>query len=377
MSGASSKEKPSSLYAKERRRSRLAIAAGATIRPQCASRFAFLPPAAARSTSRASARTASTWWRWSPSTPANDTKQRLRRFARQPGGQIATALAACARLGWRARYIGRFGDDDLGAQSRESLIDAGVDVSAAPSMAGTTNQFAIILVDARTGTRTILWDRHPGLTMEPADVPEEAVTSARVFMLDCHAPPAATHAARCARRANIPTLVDVDTPAPGILELLQQIDIIIAAESFPAAVTGHAEIGRALDALARESNALLVLRDAGRRRQPRAMRRSRDSDARFSGGLCRHDRRRRRLPGSIRGRLPASAGGRDRGRARVCERRGGPQLLRPGSARSAAATRGGRATPANPVTESRSAKARSRSERCELVTREKRSGEGL
>ena len=81
---------------------------------------------------------------------------------------MATAMAACARLGWRARYIGRFGDDDLGVASRNSLIDAGVDVTASRTMKGATNEFAIVLVDARTGERTVLWDRHPALTMEPA-----------------------------------------------------------------------------------------------------------------------------------------------------------------------------------------------------------------
>ena len=69
-----------------------------------------------------------------------------------PGGQIATAMAtACARLGWRTRYIGSFGDDELGALSRESLMREGVDVSAARTVAGATNQFAVVLVDARTG----------------------------------------------------------------------------------------------------------------------------------------------------------------------------------------------------------------------------------
>src|SRR5213593_1990494 len=44
--------------------------------------------------------------------PEANTKQRLQRFARLPGGQIATALAVCAKLGWKATYIGSFGDDD-------------------------------------------------------------------------------------------------------------------------------------------------------------------------------------------------------------------------------------------------------------------------
>src|SRR5881396_2069241 len=80
--------------------------------------------------------------------PTSNTKQRLQRFARHPGGQIATALAACARLGWKASYIGRFGDDEFGHQARESLISAGVDTESAQTVPGTTNQFAVILVDA-------------------------------------------------------------------------------------------------------------------------------------------------------------------------------------------------------------------------------------
>ena len=41
--------------------------------------------------------------------PAPNTKQRLQRFARMPGGQTATAMVACARLGLRARlrWVGR------------------------------------------------------------------------------------------------------------------------------------------------------------------------------------------------------------------------------------------------------------------------------
>ena len=190
--------------------------------------------------------------------PVTDTKQRLQRFARQPGGQIATALAACARLGWRARYVGRFGDDEFGKQSRDSLVQEGVDLAFARSIAGTTNQFSVILVDARTGARTVLWDRHPALTMEPADIDEGAVTAGRMLMVDCQDPTAAARAARFGRQARIPTIADVERVRPGMLDLLQHSDAIIAAQDFPAALTGHEELGRALEALARESNAPLV-----------------------------------------------------------------------------------------------------------------------
>jgi sulfofructose kinase len=190
--------------------------------------------------------------------PVLNSKQRLQRVARLPGGQIATAMATCSRLGWRARYIGRFGSDDLGAISRDSLERDGVDISASQTMPGITNQFAVILVDARTGERTVLWDRHPSLNMEPADVSRDAVTSGRLLIVDCHQTAASAQAARYARAAGIPTIIDVEKVRPGIGDLLQNIDAIIAAEEFPAALTGHEHLGEALRIIGRESGASLV-----------------------------------------------------------------------------------------------------------------------
>ncbi len=190
--------------------------------------------------------------------PVSNTKQRLQRFARLPGGQVATAMATCARLGWRASYIGSFGDDDLGALSRESLTREGVDIGSSRTVAGATNQFAVVLVDARSGERTVLWDRHPALSTEPADVPKAAVTAGRLLVVDCHQTAASAQAARYAREAHIPTIIDVEKVRPGIADLLQHIDVIIAAEEFPTALTGHEDLGRALRSLARDFGASLA-----------------------------------------------------------------------------------------------------------------------
>jgi sugar/nucleoside kinase (ribokinase family) len=190
--------------------------------------------------------------------PERNTKQRLQRFARLPGGQTATAMAVCAKLGWAARYVGSFGDDELGALARDSLIRDGVDIGASRTVTGATNQFAIVLVDERSGERTVLWDRHPGLTLDGAAVSAEAVTSGRLLVVDCHETAAATQAARFAREAGIPTIIDVERVRPAISELLQQIDAIIAAQAFPTELTGYDEPGRALEAIAREFEAPLV-----------------------------------------------------------------------------------------------------------------------
>jgi sulfofructose kinase len=190
--------------------------------------------------------------------PVSNSKQRLQRFARLPGGQMATASAVCARLGWRASYIGVFGDDDLGRFSRESLTSEGVDVHASWTAPDATNQFAVVLVDARSGARTVLWDRHPALSMDPSAISRTAIESGRLLIVDCQETAAATVAAQYARAAGIPTIIDVERVRPGIAELLQHIDVIVAAQEFPTELTGQEDIGRALDEMSREFEAPIV-----------------------------------------------------------------------------------------------------------------------
>jgi sugar/nucleoside kinase (ribokinase family) len=97
--------------------------------------------------------------------------------------------------------------------------------------------------------RTAWTEAMAGLTL--------AATSGRLLLLDREDTEASTHAARAARRAGIPTMVDVEDAGPGISALLREIDVIIAAEGLPA-LTGHTGIGRALEVIERESGARLV-----------------------------------------------------------------------------------------------------------------------
>jgi sugar/nucleoside kinase (ribokinase family) len=112
-------------------------------------------------------------------------------------------MVCCARLGWRARYVGRFGSDEIGALGLASLTSEGVDVSATQQVDSPT-RFAMVLVDARTGDRTVLWDRDPKLVIRPGDIGQEVWASARALHVDCEDIPAATEAARIAieRRAH-------------------------------------------------------------------------------------------------------------------------------------------------------------------------------
>lgn len=179
--------------------------------------------------------------------PRPNTKTAMTSLLRQGGGQAATAMVACARLGLRAAYVGAVGDDAIGDLSVESLRAEGVNVDGVAVKPGARSQCAVILVDARSGERTIVWDRQARL--EEGDLRKEWLTGCRCLLVDGHSIPAEARAARWAREAGIPVVVDAERIFPGTEELLGLSDFVIGSQDFPARMTGRTDPREALEAL--------------------------------------------------------------------------------------------------------------------------------
>jgi ribokinase len=194
--------------------------------------------------------------------PKPDSKLALEEFEQRPGGQAATAVTACARQGWRARYVGALGSDEWGAAIEAALAREHVDV-AAVRRPGVPSRMAIVIVERATGRRTVLEHRDRRLRLTTDDVDPAVVTSGRVLMLDAVDIEASTAAARAARAAGIPTVLDIERPAPGVDGLLAEIDVMIAAESFPVAHTGAASLIDGLHELMARFRPALVVATCG------------------------------------------------------------------------------------------------------------------
>ena len=76
-----------------------------------------------------------------------------------PGGQVASAMVTCAKLGLRVKYIGTVGDDERGRIQMESLLGSGINLDDIVVRKNCPNQTAYILIDQTTGERTVLWKR--------------------------------------------------------------------------------------------------------------------------------------------------------------------------------------------------------------------------
>ncbi|MCY4189227.1 MAG: carbohydrate kinase family protein, partial [Bryobacterales bacterium] len=89
-----------------------------------------------------------------PQFPAYGGKAPFVREIRSPGGQVASAMVACAKLGLKTKYIGSVGDDEGGQMLMQSLSRSGIDVSDVQLRPGCPNQSAYIIIDQTTGERT-------------------------------------------------------------------------------------------------------------------------------------------------------------------------------------------------------------------------------
>ncbi len=151
-----------------------------------------------------------------------------------PGGQVASAMVTCARLGLRAKYIGTIGDDERGRIQIDSLRGSGIDLTDVQIRGNCPNQSAYIVIDQSTGERTVFWSRPECLKISPEQIATEHITCAGLLHIDGHDTPAVAHAARIARAAGIPVSVDVDTIYPGFENVLPNVDYLIASQEFPA-----------------------------------------------------------------------------------------------------------------------------------------------
>jgi sugar/nucleoside kinase (ribokinase family) len=196
-----------------------------------------------------------------PHFPAFNSKVEFRVSEVLPGGQVATAVTACARWGLRARYVGKIGDDAAGRIQQQEMVRDGIEAHwvVVPDC---QSQSSFILVDEPTGERTVLWKRDPRLELLASDLRREWITGGRdedanreigvpgVLHVDGHDCAGATQAARWAREAGIQVTADLDNKYPGVEGLLENVDYAITSREFPARLTGEGDLFVSLPAMA-------------------------------------------------------------------------------------------------------------------------------
>lgn len=174
--------------------------------------------------------------------PGPGSKADVRSLQVMPGGQVATAVVACARWGLRTRYVGTLGDDAAGEIHRQAFAGVETQITTVPNCHSAQSH---IIVDGQ-GERSVLWHRDPRLALPPEELKREWITTARALLVDGCDTAAATQAARWAREVGIPVIADLDDVYPNVERLLENVDYLIVSRDFPKRISGKADLREAL-----------------------------------------------------------------------------------------------------------------------------------
>jgi len=191
--------------------------------------------------------------------PAGGGKLYADAYQEISGGVAANAAVAIARLGGKARYIGRVGDDPMGHRIVAELQAAGVDADRTQTMRGVPSPVSAVLVD-RTGERSII-NFTPAELFSGGDLgPAGDVGGVDGVLVDVRWPDAAARALAAAAAAGIPGVFDFDRPMDAAGEvLLTTASHVAISHSALLATSGSSDPETGLGRLAERTEAWLAV----------------------------------------------------------------------------------------------------------------------
>ena len=134
-------------------------------------------------------------------------------FVETGGGMGANAAVAVQRLGGKAVYWGRVGDDETGEQVIALFEHEGIDVSGLRRLSGYRTKIATILIDAR-GERLVVSSQPQGYPSDATWLPVERVAECDAVLADTRWPAGAQRLFDAAATHGKPSVFDGDGGDP-------------------------------------------------------------------------------------------------------------------------------------------------------------------
>ena len=179
--------------------------------------------------------------------PTPGSKWPLAEMGQQAGGQVASALLGCARLGLQGAYLGVIGDDAAGQGALAPLRAEGLNLSGVTVCRGAHTRSALILVRQSDGERSVLEERDPALTYETGEEATLLIERSRLLLLDATDLEASLWAADVAERNGVPIVLDLDHVFPGVEALLERAQFPVVSDSFAEAWGGKGGLRSGLE----------------------------------------------------------------------------------------------------------------------------------
>jgi len=170
--------------------------------------------------------------------PQPDAKHMIDEVEIQGGGMTATAMVACARLGLRARYVGKVGGDLWSRLALRLLRQDHVDIRGVIRVKDSPGHLSIVLTDRGSGQRALFARRPPAYGIAAHEIDRTIIQSGRLLHIDGVDVSAALRAIEWAREAGMTITMDGERIVPGIDNVWPRVDLLVCNPRFLASATG-------------------------------------------------------------------------------------------------------------------------------------------
>jgi sulfofructose kinase len=171
------------------------------------------------------------------SYPAENSKCETRTLVECGGGPAGNAAFLLSSWGVSCALAATLGSDAYADRILDEFARAGTDVSLVRCSTVDPTPVSLILVNERTGSRTIV-NRKAAAPAEPLSIRGKAAWSEppRVLLFDGHEPDASLEAMERFPQAR--TILDAGSARPGAVELARRVDYLVASERFARQLSG-------------------------------------------------------------------------------------------------------------------------------------------
>ena len=159
-------------------------------------------------------------------------------------GMSASAAYAIVKLGGRAEFWARVGDDANGRAAIASLTEAGLDCTQVHYVSGVKGSFCSVVIDGE-GERIVIPRHDPALPNDTAWLPLARIANGEfsAVLTEVRWPEGAAAVLDAARAAGIPAILDAEVGAPGVLEdLARRATHVLYSETGLAAHVGVGDV---------------------------------------------------------------------------------------------------------------------------------------
>lgn len=150
----------------------------------------------------------------------------------QGGGQAANAIACLARLGAKTAFIGAIGCGEIGTLAKDSLDEEGVDTKAITIHDDCAPAISTIIVEKKTGRRTIIADRGDISHIQITDKGLKAIENAKIIHSDVHFPGEDMTLIKHARKNKVKVSLDLEPHVPNCEKFIKYADILVVSSNF-------------------------------------------------------------------------------------------------------------------------------------------------